>query len=224
MRILVVEDEDSISDFLRRGLESEGYSVTCASDGLEGEAYALGGGFDLVLLDLMLPGRSGIDVLSSVRQAFPALPVILLTARGDVDDRVRGLDAGATDYVAKPFSFEELAARVRAHLRTSEQEAVTRLEVGDLVIDLLRRDVERAGHSISLSATEFDLLALLARHAGEVVSRRQILAAVWGYDFDPGTNVVGVYVSYLRKKLGLPGRPAPIETVRSVGYRLRADG
>jgi DNA-binding response OmpR family regulator len=224
MRILVVEDEDSIADFVRRGLESEGYSVTWTSDGLEGEALALGGGFDLVLLDLMLPGRSGIDVLSSVRKAFPALPVILLTARGDVDDRVRGLDAGATDYVPKPFSFEELAARVRAHLRTSEQEAVTRLEAGDLVINLLPRHVERAGRPISLSATEFDLLALLARHVGEVVSREQILAAVWGYDFDPGTNVVGVYVSYLRKKLALPGHPAPIETVRSVGYRLRGDG
>lgn len=224
MRILVVEDEDSIADFVRRGLESEGYSVTCASDGLEGEAHALGGGFDLVLLDLMLPGRSGLDVLASVRRAFPTLPVILLTARGDLDDRVRGLDAGATDYIAKPFSFEELAARVRAHLRTFEQEAVTRLEAGDLAINLLHRQVERAGRTISLSATEFDLLALLARHVGEVLSREQILTAVWGYEFDPGTNVVGVYVSYLRKKLALPGRPAPIETVRSVGYRLRADG
>jgi len=224
MRILVVEDEDSIADFVRRGLESDGHEVTCAFDGLEGEARALGGGFDLVVLDLMLPGRSGLEVLASVRGTLPTLPVILLTARGDVEDRVRGLDAGATDYIAKPFAFEELAARVRAHLRNSDHGAVTRLEAGDLLVNLLRRQVERGGTEITLSATEFDLLALLARRPGEVVSREQILTGVWGYDFDPGTNVVGVYISYLRKKLALPGRPAPIETVRSVGYRLRADG
>lgn len=224
MRILVVEDEDSIADFLRRGLEGEGHSVTCASDGREGEARALGGDHDLILLDVMLPDRSGLKVLESVRRTFPALPVILLTARGEVDDRVRGLDAGATDYITKPFSFDELAARVRAHLRLPDPQRITRLEVGDLTIDLLRRSVERDGESIRLSATEFDLLAFFARHPGQVLSRETLLSAVWGYEHDPRTNTLGVYVSYLRKKLAVEGRPSPIDTVRSIGYRLRADG
>ncbi len=223
VKILIVEDEDSIADFVCRGLESEGHEVARVADGLEGEARALSGEYDLVLLDLMLPGRDGLEVLGAIRQAFPALPVILLTARGRVEERVKGLDSGATDYIAKPFAFEELAARVRAHLRSSDHDSITRIEVGDLVINPLRREVERAGNPISVTATEFDVLALLARRRDEVVSRKQILAAVWGYDFDPHTNVVGVYISYLRKKLALPGRPAPIETVRSVGYRLRVD-
>jgi two-component system, OmpR family, response regulator len=221
MRILVVEDEAGIADFLCRGLESDGYAVTRAADGEEGEAKALSGEFDLVLLDLMLPGLDGLELLASVRRSYPALPVILLTARGQVEDRVRGLDSGATDYVTKPFSFEELAARVRAHLRQSDQDRPTRLEVGDISIDLLRREVSRDGVDIRLSATEFDLLAFLARHCGRVLPRQQILSAVWGYDFDPGTNLLGVYVGYLRRKLALPGRPAPIETIRSVGYRLK---
>jgi two-component system, OmpR family, response regulator len=221
MRILIVEDEAGIADFLRRGLTAEGYEVTCAADGLEGEAQAVSGRFDLVLLDIMLPRRDGLEVLASIRRTLPALPVILLTARGQVSERVEGLDAGATDYVTKPFSFDELTARVRAHLRQSEQDRPTRLESGDIEIDLLRRRVRRDGNEIRLSATEFELLALLVRHRGEVLSRKRILAAVWGYEHDPGTNVVGVYVGYLRRKLALPGRPAPIETVRSVGYRLR---
>jgi two-component system OmpR family response regulator len=221
MRILIVEDETGIADFLRRGLESEGYAVTWVADGEEGEAEALSGAFDLVLLDLMLPGRDGLEVLATVRRSLPALPVILLTARGQVEDRVRGLDRGATDYVTKPFSFDELAARVRAHLRHSEQDPDTRLEVGDISIDLLRRRVIREGVEIRLSATEFDLLAYFARNHDSVLDRRRILKAVWGYDFDPQTNVLGVYVGYLRRKLALSGRPAPIETIRSVGYRLR---
>jgi DNA-binding response OmpR family regulator len=221
MRILIVEDEPGISDFLRRGLEAEGYEVACSADGTEGEAQALSGRFDLVLLDLMLPGRDGLEVLASIRRTLPALPVILLTARGQVSERVEGLDAGATDYVTKPFSFDELAARVRAHLRQSEHGRPTKLEAGDIEIDLLRRRVRRDGKEINLSATEFELLALLARHSGEVLSRETILAAVWGYEHDPGTNILGVYIGYLRRKLTLPGSPAPIETVRSVGYRLQ---
>jgi two-component system, OmpR family, response regulator len=222
MRILVVEDEAGISDFLRRGLESEGYEVCCAADGAEGAAAALSGRFDLVLLDLMLPGRDGLEVLAAIRREQPGLPVILLTARDGVPDRVEGLDAGATDYVTKPFSFDELAARVRAHLRQAEKGRPTRIEVGEIAVDLVRRRVRRAGCEIGLSATEFELLALLARHPDRVVTREQILTAVWGYDHDPKTNVVSVYISYLRRKLALPGRPAPIETVRSVGYRLRS--
>ena len=225
MRILIVEDEPGISDFLRRGLESEGYEVGCAADGERGEADALSGRYDLVLLDLMLPGRDGLEVLAAIRRPLPDLPVILLTARGEVSERVAGLDAGATDYMTKPFSFDELAARVRAHLRQPERGRQTRLEAGDIEIDLLRRRVRRAGADVSLSATEFELLVFLARHAGEVLPRERILASVWGYEHDPGTNVLGVYVGYLRRKLALPGRPAPIETVRSVGYRLRpSDG
>src|SRR2546421_2813867 len=141
MRILIVEDEPGISDFLRRGLEAEGYEVACSADGTEGEAQALSGRFDLVLLDLMLPGRDGLEVLASIRRTLPGLPVILLTARGQVSERVEGLDAGATDYVTKPFSFDELAARVRAHLRQSEHGRPTKLEAGDIEIDLLRRRV-----------------------------------------------------------------------------------
>ncbi len=220
MRILIVEDESGIADFLRRGLESEGYAVEWTADGRDGEALALSGDFDLVLLDVMLPGRDGLEILASVRRSLPLLPVILLTARGQVEDRVRGLDSGATDYVTKPFSFDELAARVRARLRQPEPDRGTRLEVGDISIDLLRRQVRRGGVEIRLSATEFGLLAFLARQPDQVVPRERILKAVWGYDFDPGTNVLGVYIGYLRRKLARSGRPAPIETIRSVGYRL----
>lgn len=222
MRILVVEDEAGISDFLRRGLESEGYEVTCAADGVEGASAALSGRFDLVLLDLMLPGRDGREVLAAIRREQPRLPVILLTARDGVPDRVEGLDAGAADYVTKPFSFDELAARVRAHLRQAEQGPPTRIEVGDIEIDLVRRSVRRSGREVRLSATEFELLVVLARHPDRVVTRQEILSSVWGYGHEPGTNVVRVYVSYLRRKLALPERPDPIETVRSVGYRLRS--
>jgi DNA-binding response OmpR family regulator len=220
MRILVVEDEPGIADFLRRGLETEGYEVATAMTGGDGEELALTGGFDLVLLDLMLPGRGGLDVLRSVRASLPTLPVILLTARGQVSDRVAGLDAGATDYVTKPFSFEELAARVRAHTRSSLAEP-THLRAGDIEIDLVNRRVIRDGVQVNLSAREFDLLAHLVRHADQVISRNELLNAVWGYTFDPKTNILGVYVGYLRRKLALPGHPDPIETIRAAGYRLK---
>ncbi len=220
MRILVVEDEPAIADFVRRGLQAEGYAVDCALDGEEGERRALAGDVDLVILDVMLPGRDGLGVLDSIRRRKPALPVIMLTARGEVEDKVTALDAGATDYVTKPFSFDELAARVRAHLRMPDQGRTTELEVAGIRLDFLTRRVERDGSEINLSAREFDLLAYFMRHPGQVLSRQQILSAVWGYDFDPGTNVVEVYVGYLRRKLAHAGSPAPIETLRSVGYRL----
>lgn len=222
MRILVIEDEAAIADFLTRGLEAEGYAVSSAADGPEGEREALTGGFDLVILDRMLPGRDGLDVLEAIRRLKPGLPVIVLTARAEIEDRVHGLNRGATDYVTKPFSFEELVARVRAHLRQPGQPESTQLEAAGILLDLLTRRVERDGEPVHLSAKEFDLLAYLIRNSGRVVSREQILGAVWGYDHDPGTNVVQVYVGYLRRKLALPGRSAPIETVRSVGYRLVA--
>jgi DNA-binding response OmpR family regulator len=220
MRILVVEDERAIADFVARGLESEGYAVTCVHDGESGQALALTGRFDVLVLDVMLPGRSGTDILRAVRAADGQVPVILLTARAEVEDRVAGLDAGATDYLTKPFAFDELAARIRAHLRRPEQGNATELRVGDIEMNLLKRSVTRGGDAINLSAREFDLLAYLMRHPGQVLSREQLLIGVWGYDYDPGTNVVGVYIAYLRKKLALEGKPDPIETLRSVGYRL----
>jgi DNA-binding response OmpR family regulator len=220
MEILVVEDEAGIADFLARGLEAEGYAVTVATDGVSGEQLALDSQADLVVLDRMLPGRDGIEVLAAIRRARPALPVIMLTARAEVADRVEGLDLGATDYVTKPFAFEELLARIRARLRESDGAADSTLEAAGIRLDLLTREVSREGDTIRLPDREAELLAYLMRHAGRVCSREEILAAVWDYDHDPGTNVVQVYVGYLRRKLDRPGSPAPIETVRSVGYRL----
>ena len=222
MRILVVEDETAIADFVQRGLEAEGYADACAGDGLEGERQALSEDVDLVVLDLMLPGRDGLSVLGSIRESKPALPVIVLTARDAVEDKVAGLDGGATDYVTKPFSFDELTARIRAHLRDpGQQREATVIDAAGIHVDLLTREVTLGGEeAVHLSAREFDLLVHFMRHVGEVLSREQILSAVWGYDFDPGTNVVEVYVGYLRRKLAANGGPARIETLRSVGYRL----
>lgn len=222
VRILVVEDEPAIADFVQRGLRAEGHQVEIAHDGVTGQERALAGDVDLLVLDRMLPGRDGLEVLRAVRAEKPAMPVILLTARAEVADRVEGLDAGATDYVSKPFAFEELAARVRAHLRGPVQAKTTELEAGGIHADLLTREVTRDGQSIHLSAKEFELLAHFLRHPNQVLSREQLLSAVWGYDFDPQTNIVEVYVGYLRRKLALPSSPAPIQTLRSVGYRLRA--
>jgi DNA-binding response OmpR family regulator len=224
--ILVIEDEPGIVDFLERGLKAHGFEVHSALDGVSGTEYALGEAIDLVVLDMMLPGRSGLDVLAELHQAKPTLPVIVLTARSEVDDRVVGLDSGAADYLTKPFSLNELAARIRAQLRVAAQTPATTLNAGDVDVDLISRDVRRAGEPIRLSTTEFDLLAYLLRNRGRVLSREQILRAVWGYDHDPGTNVVDVYIGYLRRKLG-NGNPSPrvqIVTIRSVGYRLDAVG
>jgi DNA-binding response OmpR family regulator len=223
MKVLVVEDEPAIADFIERGLRAEGYVVEVATDGGDGARRALSDDFDLVVLDLMLPGTSGLDVLDSIRSERTLLPVILLTARDEVEDKVAGLDAGATDYMTKPFSFEELSARIRAHVRARPTAGPATLRGGGIEADLLTRRVTRGGEEISLSTTEFELLAYLLRHTGKVVSREQILRAVWGYDHEPGTNIVQVYVGYLRRKLGRDGDPAPIETVRSAGYRLRVD-
>jgi DNA-binding response OmpR family regulator len=222
VRILLVEDEVGIADFVERALRRQGHDVLIAPDGLEGERRALADEPDLVILDVMLPGRSGLEVLEQIRRAKPVLPVIMLTARAQVADKVKGLDAGATDYITKPFSVEELLARVRAHLRAPAQVAETRLTAAGIDMDLLRRTVTRDSEPVHLSAKEFDLLAYFLRHPGSALSREQILNGVWDYDHDPATNVVDVYVGYLRRKLGRPDRPAPIETVRSVGYRLRA--
>ena len=220
MKILVVEDETAIADFVQRGLEAEGYSVACAGDGPEGERQALSENVDLVVLDLMLPGRDGLTVLDTIRTSKPSLPVIVLTARDAVEDKVAGLDGGATDYVTKPFSFDELTARIRAHLRDPAQREATAIDAAGIHVDLLTREVVLGDEAVHLSTREFDLLVYFMRHVDEVLSREQILSSVWGYDFDPGTNVVEVYVGYLRRKLTAAGGPARIETLRSVGYRL----
>lgn len=222
MLVLVIEDEAAIADFIVRGLRAEGHAVEALADGELGLARALEADVDLVVLDWLLPSRDGLSVLERIRASRPGLPVIMLTARGEVADRVTGLDAGATDYLVKPFAFDELAARVRAHLRAPLGREETTLSVGDLRLDLLARRVERDGNPIALSAKEFDLLAYLVRNPNRVLTREQILGAVWNYEHDPQTNIVEVYVSYLRRKLALPQRPAPIDTIRSVGYRLTA--
>ena len=223
-RVLLVEDEPGIVDFVRRGLEAEGFGVDAALDGIEGERLALKGGFDAIVLDVMLPGRSGLEILASVRRATPSVPVILLTARAEIEDRIVGLDAGAVDYLVKPFSLAELVARVRAQLRVVAQASATTLQGADIEVNLLTRKVHRRGRAVLLSTTEFELLVYLLRHEGQVLSRERILSSVWGYEHDPETNVVDVYVGYLRRKLGAPGEPAPITTVRSVGYRLGSPG
>ena len=222
--ILLVEDEPGIVDFVRRGMEVEGFEVRAEHDGAEGERRALQESFDAVVLDLMLPSRGGMEVLAALRVAKPTLPVIVLTARGEVEDRVAGLDAGAVDYLVKPFSLAELLARVRAQLRSAAQGAPTTLRAEDIDVDLLSRKVRRAGEPVLLSTTEFELLVYLARHHGTVLSRERILSAVWGYQHDPATNIVDVYVGYLRRKLRRPDSPAPIHTVRAVGYRLGRAG
>jgi len=218
--VLLIEDEPGIVDFVRRGLEAEGFKVHSETDGVCGQERALRENVDVVVLDLMLPGRGGMEVLATLRSAKPEVPVIVLTAKGEVEDRVAGLDAGAVDYLVKPFSLAELSARIRAQLRTAALGATTRLHAEDVELDLLTRKVARAGEPVALSSTEFELLVHLLRNHGRVVSREEILTAVWGYQHDPATNIVDVYIGYLRRKLRRPDSPAPIHTVRSVGYRF----
>lgn len=222
--VLLIEDEPGIVDFVRRGLEAEGFTVAVEQDGLTGERTALRESFDMVVLDLMLPGRGGLQILQALRDVKPGLPVIVLTARGEVEDRVTGLEAGAADYLVKPFSLAELVARIRAQLRTAAEASATVLQGEDIEINLLTRRVRRAGEAVPLSTTEFELLVYLLRHRGQVLSREQILSAVWGYEHDPATNIVDVYIGYLRRKLRRRDSPAPIHTVRSVGYRLGHGG
>jgi DNA-binding response OmpR family regulator len=216
-RILIAEDEFHIASFLEKGLTANGFSTSIAVDGVSAAATARDADFDLMILDLGLPGRDGFDVLAELRARGERLPVIVLTARDAVPDRVTGLELGADDYVTKPFSFEELLARVRARLRDERNEESTMLRAGDVTLDLRTRRADVDGASIELTAREFSLAETFMRHAGQVLSREQLLSHVWGYDFDPGSNVVEVYVRYLRRKLG----DQRIETVRGMGYRFR---
>jgi DNA-binding response OmpR family regulator len=217
MRILLVEDELRIATFVKRGLEAEGFVVEHARDGLDGVERAAIMQPDLVILDLILPRLSGEQVLKRLRQDDPATPVIVLTAKDDVTDRVANLEAGADDYVTKPFSFSELLARIRARLRGTGQIAATTLRLGDLTLDVLRREAQYRDRRVELSSREMALLETFMRHPGQVLSQAQLLDRVWGYDHEPGSNVVEVYVGYLRRKVDAQ----LIETVRGVGYRLR---
>ncbi|MFP5322187.1 MAG: response regulator transcription factor [Acidimicrobiia bacterium] len=217
-RILIVEDEDRIVSFLQKGLEANGHSTMAVGDGITAAAVATDDDFDLVILDVGLPGQDGFAVLAQIRERGERLPVIVLTARAETSDTVAGFDAGADDYVTKPFRFEELLARVRARLRDQGTTEQTMLEAGDVLLDLRRRAVTVDGRSVELSAREFTLAEALFRHPGQVLSREQLLSMVWGYDFAPESNVVDVYIGYLRRKLGADR----IETVRGMGYRLRA--
>jgi DNA-binding response OmpR family regulator len=217
MNVLIVEDEQGIASFVERGLKAEGFTVQVAGDGISGAALACSDEVDLVILDLMLPGLSGEQVLERVRASRPEVPVIILTARDAIEDRVRNLNNGADDYVTKPFSFAELLARVQARLRAKGQRHATVLEVGPVQLDLRSRNARVGGKEVGLTTREFALLETFLRHPNQVLSQVQLMDRVWGYDFDPGSNVVEVYVGYLRRKLGKD----LIETVRGAGYRLR---
>ena len=215
-RILIAEDEPHIVRFLVKGLQAEGYATTAAEDGDEALRLARSGAFDLMLLDLGLPRRDGLRVLGEMRRARVLMPVIVVTARGSSEDIVTGLDSGADDYLSKPFRLAELLARVRARLRPATAQEAAVLHNGDLVLDLLTRQARVGSRTVDLSAREFALAEVFLRHPGQVLSREQLLSHVWGYDYDPGSNVVEVYVRYLRSKIG----PDRIATIRGAGYRL----
>jgi DNA-binding response OmpR family regulator len=215
-RILIAEDEERIASFIRKGLRSAGFTPTVVGDGQSAYDHAMTGEFDLLVLDLGLPGMDGFTVLRKLRQARNDVPVLILTARDSVTDTVAGLEGGADDYVTKPFRFEELVARIRLRLRADRAPEATVLRHGDLSLDLRTRRAEVEGRTVDLSAREFALAETFLRNPEQVLSREQLLSRVWGYDFDPGSNVVDVYVRYLRRKLGAER----FVTVRGVGYRL----
>jgi len=222
VHVLIVEDDPRIASFLGKGLGAEGYVTTIARDAAEGTGFldTMVADFDLLLLDLGLPDESGLEVLRHLRSRDGATPVIILTARAEIADKVQGLNLGANDYVTKPFAFEELVARIRAALRSADQPTAMQLVVDDLRLDLHAKVAWRAGRHIELAPREWALLELFMRHPTHVLSRSRILNAVWDYGFEPGSNVVDVYVGYLRKKLNREGLPQLIQTVRGAGYRL----
>jgi len=223
MRILVVEDDRKVASFIRKGLTEDGYAVDVASDGETGLAMGLDRLHDVIVLDVMLPGKPGFQVVRELRQAKVATPVLLLTARDAVEDKVQGLDAGADDYLTKPFAFAELLARVRALLRRGTAARAPVLQVADLTLDPATRTVARGGEAISLTNREFALLEYLLRNAGRVLTRTMIAEHVWDYSFDSATNVIDVYVNYLRKKIDAGRERKLIHTVRGVGYILKTD-
>ena len=218
-RILLIDDEQRILNFVRRGLEAEGMSVDTAARGEEGLRLALSRSYDLVILDLVMPGLGGHAVLEGILEQKPSQPVLVLSALNDTFSKVSSLERGAEDYISKPFSLEELLARVRARLRSAARSEATRLAAGSLSLDLIRRQADAGSGPIPLSEREFLLLSELVREAGRTVSKERLLSSVWGYHFDPGSNVVDVYIRRLRAKVG----PEVITTVRGVGYRIDAD-
>jgi DNA-binding response OmpR family regulator len=220
MRILIIEDEARIRAFLARAFEAEGFTVDGVEDGERGVERALNGAYDLVVLDLLLPGRSGLQALAEIHQRDPDLPVLILSARGDLPTKLRGFELGAVDYVEKPFSLDELLARARVQLRRARvADEGTVIRVGRLELDLARRQAVVGDTVADLSDREFRLLHFLMLHVGQVISRERLLSEVWGYDFDPRSNVVDVCIRRLRRRLG---PDAPIETVRNAGYRAAA--
>ncbi len=223
MRILVVEDEPKVAGFIKKGLEEEGYAVDWAADGQEGLLLGQDGVHDLIILDINLPRLDGLRVLQELRQAKVKVPVLLLTVRATIEDKVLGLDTGADDYLTKPFSFQELLARVRALLRRRTEAEPTLLQVADLTLDPARRLVRRGHAKIELSTKEFALLDYFMRHPGRVLTRTMIAEHVWDYDFDTMTNVIDVYVNYLRKKIDADREPKLIHTVRGVGYVMQVE-
>jgi two-component system, OmpR family, response regulator len=220
MRVLIVEDDPAIVRFLERGLAAHGHQSITADNGHDGVIIAADESVDFVLLDIMLPGMGGQEVLRRIRARRPGVPVLMLTARDEVRDKVSALDGGADDYLTKPFDLDELLARMRALVRRADQPEASRIEMGDLKLDLRSHRVWHGEKSVELSSREFALLEYFVRHSGQVLSRQQILSAVWDYAFDPGSNVVDVYVSYLRNKLDRRGEPSLISTVRGAGYRF----
>jgi heavy metal response regulator len=221
MRVLVVEDERKMREILEKGLEESGFAVDTASTGDEGFALASSVEYDAILLDVMLPGRGGFEVCKALRKAGNKAPILMLTARSSVEDRVQGLDLGADDYLAKPFAFAELLARVRAITRRPPTEPVSVLRVADLALDPARHEVRRGGKLIELTAKEFALLEYLMRKKGLVVTQGMILDRVWDMDYDGGSNLVAVYVNYLRRKVDHDFEPKLIHTIRGSGYVLR---
>jgi DNA-binding response OmpR family regulator len=224
MRVLVVEDEPGVARFIQQGLIEDGYAVDVARDGLEGLDFALTVDYDAIVLDIMLPKMSGLEMLREIRDQRVDSPVLLLTARQEVKDRVRGLDSGADDYLVKPFSFQELLARLRALLRRPPLQLGTVLRMDDLEMNTIHREVRRAGNIIDLSPREFSLLELLLRHPNQALTRTQILEHVWNYDTFSDSNVVDVYIGYLRRKVDRDYPTPLIHTIRGVGFRLSREG
>ncbi len=223
MKILIAEDERKVANFVRKGLHEEGYSVDIAFDGKEGLKLGRESAYDLIILDIYMPGLDGLTVLRTLREEKVRTPVLLLTVRATIEDKVLGLDSGADDYLTKPFAFQELLARVRALLRRQSESGTTVLRVGDLILDLSRRTVDRGNRRVDLSLKEFSLLEYLMRNAGRVLTRTMIIEHVWNYDFDNETNVVDVYVNYLRRKIDAGHEQKLIHTVRGVGYVVKAE-
>ena len=221
VKVLLIEDDRKIASFIRKGLNEQGFVVEVCHDGNEGYERATEQSYDAIVLDIMLPGRDGLSILRGLREKRNTVPVLLLTARTGLNERVDGLNLGADDYLTKPFFIEELIARINALARRASGDQLTLMQSGNLVVNIVTREVKRGEERVELTSREFNLLELLMRSPGRVFTRTQILEHVWGYDFDPQTNVVDVYIRRVRSKIDGKGVPSLIETVRNVGYRFR---